>query len=396
MIYLKVMKTIKTAIFLVILMGLASFIYAQQLPELMVFHSPSCHRCLEAKKELMPAVEKKYKGKLVIEYYDITDTSNLKLFFGLKDKYNPEMKEFNLPVFFMKGRFLNTKTDLGDNLYNFIDASLEALDNQVIIVNEIDLTERFKDFKPWIIFGSGLVDGINPCAFTVIIFFISYLALQGYRKKELVAIGLSFIFSVFVTYSLIGLGLFNFLYRMKSFWLFARVFNISVGIFSSILGILALYDLFKYIKTRDTQGLILQLPRAIKNRIHSVITLHYRKSKSKEDGLDKPRVTLLRLILSALITGFLVSILEAVCTGQLYLPTIAFVLKTTPLKLQAFLYLLAYNIMFILPLLVIFLLALLGVTSSQFANFLKKHLVSVKVIMAFVFFSLGIFLIWRG
>jgi hypothetical protein len=106
-------------------------------------------------------------------------------------------------------------------------------------------------------------------------------------------------------------------------------------------------------------------------------------------------VHLSRLVLSALITGFLVSLLEAVCTGQLYLPTIAFVLKTTPFKLQALLYLIAYNIMFILPLLIIFLLALLGVTSGQFANFLKKHLVSVKVIMAFVFFSLGIFLVWR-
>ena len=394
MVYLEVMKAIKTIIFVAVLLGLTSIAYAKQLSKLTVFYSPNCHRCTEVKSKIMPGIEAKYKGKIRIEYYDITDINNHKFLLGLKDKYDPGIQEFHLPVFFMQGKFLNTKAELGDSLRNLIDDSLVNPDNQATSIDEIDLLVHFKGFKPWVILGSGLVDGINPCAFTVIIFFISYLALQGYRKKELVAISLSFILSVFVTYSLIGLGLFNFLYRMKSFWLFVRVFNITVGIFSIILGILALYDLFKFIKTRETQGLILQLPKAIKNRIHSVITLHYRKSK--ESSVDKPRVTLSRLILSALITGFLVSILEAVCTGQLYLPTIAFVLKTTPFKLQALAYLVVYNIMFILPLLIIFILALLGVTSGQFANFLKKNLVGVKAIMAFVFFSLGIFLVWRG
>lgn len=394
MVYLRVMKAIKTIIFIVILLGINFIAYADQISKLMVFHSPGCHRCVEVKKDVMPGIEAKYKGKIIIEYYDITDINNHKILLGLKDRYDPNIKEFNLPVFFMQGKFLNTKVDLVNDLHNLIDGSLANFNNQPMSVNEIDLTSHFKGFRPLIIIGSGLVDGINPCAFTVIVFFISYLALQGYRKKELIVIGLSFIFSVFVTYSLIGLGIFNFLYRMKSFWFFIRIFNISVGIFSIILGIFALYDLFKFIKTKNTQGLILQLPKAIKSRIHSVIGLHYRKSK--EGSLDKPRLVFLRLILSALVTGFLVSILEAVCTGQLYLPTIAFVLKTTPFKLQALAFLVVYNIMFILPLLAIFLLALFGVTSGQFANFLKKNLASVKIIMAFVFFSLGIFLIWRG
>ena len=394
MLYLEAMKAIKIIITIAILLGVTFTAYANQLPKLTVFYSLGCHRCVEVKKELIPEVEVKYKGKIIIEYYDVTDVSNYKMFLGLKEKYDPNMKEFNLPVFFMQGKFLNTKADLRDGLRNLIDGSLANLDNQAIGTKEIDLAAHFKNFRPWVIFGSGLVDGINPCAFTVIVFFISYLALQGYRKKELIAIGLSFIFSVFVTYSLIGLGIFNFLYRMKSFWFFVRVFNISVGIFSIILGIFALYDLFKFIKTKETQGLILQLPKSIKNRIHSVISWHYRKPK--DNSIDKPRVNLSRLVLSALITGFLVSILEAVCTGQLYLPTIAFILKTSPLKLQALGYLIIYNIMFILPLFFIFLLAFFGVTSAQFANFLKKNLASVKIIMALIFFSLGIFLIWRG
>lgn len=100
------------------------------------------------------------------------------------------------------------------------------------------------------------------------------------------------------------------------------------------------------------------------------------------------------LLMSALIAGFLVSIIEAVCTGQVYLPTIIFVLKTAVLKLQALAYILIYNIMFILPLVAIFLFALLGVTSEQFARFLKKHLVAIKIVMAVLFFTLGIVLVY--
>ncbi|PIP18848.1 MAG: hypothetical protein COT38_04990 [Candidatus Omnitrophica bacterium CG08_land_8_20_14_0_20_41_16] len=379
----------------------------ENTPKLMVFHSPSCHKCLEVKKTILPGIEAEYRGKIAIEYYDVTDINNYKFLLGLKDKYNPDMKEFTLPVFFIQGKFLNGKADLKKDLRNLINGSLVGFNNEAS-ARGIDLAAYFKEFKPIAILTAGLADGINPCAFTVIIFFISYLALQGYRKRELIIIGFSFISAVFITYILIGLGIFNFFYRMQGFRLFSRIFNISVGIFSIILGALAAYDLVKFRRTQDTEGLILQLPKVVKDRIHSVIGLHYRKPegsglasdsqshKAQGNTGDKPRVGLLRLIISALITGFLVSILEAVCTGQLYLPTITFILKTTPFKLRAFTYLIIYNIMFIFPLLVIFILALFGVTSGQFANFLKKHLAGVKIIMAFMFFSLGLFLVWRG
>jgi hypothetical protein len=106
--------------------------------------------------------------------------------------------------------------------------------------------------------------------------------------------------------------------------------------------------------------------------------------------------TFSKLVLSALVSGFLVSLLEAVCTGQTYLPTIVFVLKTTPYKLPAFLFLVIYNLMFILPLVAIFILALLGTTSGQFSRFLKTHLLKIKLLMAVLFFGLGLFLLWRA
>jgi len=341
----------------------------------------------------MPQIENEYKGLMQIKYYDITDINNYALAFGLKDKYNKDFELF-LPVFFINGRLINGKGDVKSNLKLAIDVALGEAHKEEWAL-KADLASRFSSFKPLAIVGAGLADGINPCAFTVIVFFISYLALQGYRKLELIIIGLSFIFAVFCTYLLIGLGIFNFLYRLEGFWILAKVFNISIGVLSLILGALALYDLIKFRKTKSSEGLLLQLPQALKNQIHSIIGMHYRKTKETEPK-KTVFVRLIRLVLSALVSGFLVSILEAVCTGQLYLPTITFILKSSVFKLKAFTYLLLYNVMFIIPLVIIFLLALFGVTSKQFAEFIRKHMVSIKLLMAVVFISLGVLLVWRG
>ncbi|MFH1075195.1 MAG: hypothetical protein V1752_08920 [Candidatus Firestonebacteria bacterium] len=367
--------------------------FGAEKAKLIFFHSPSCKKCLEVKKEFIPGIEKEFKDSIDIEYRDINDTENYKFFLGLLKKHGFGMK-ISVPSAYFNGRFFIGSNEIVANLKSYLAQSLNGA-RGLAAFPEIDLLKHFKTFRPLLISGVGLADGINPCAFTVIVFFISFLAVQGYKKKELIAIGLSFIFAVFLTYLLIGLGLFNFLYRLKGFWMLIKTVNISVGLFSIILGCLALYDYFNFKKTGQAEGSILQLPQAVKIQIHSVIGRFHRKPKSPEEGFTKPHI--FGLLLSALASGFLVSLLESVCTGQLYLPTIAFVLKTAPMKLEALGYLLLYNLMFIVPLLLIFILALLGVTSGQFAKFLKQHFALLKIIMAAMFFSLGLFLIiWVG
>jgi len=381
-----------------ILIGLGFFVFAHgqtQAPQddkLVVFYSPSCHTCIEAKATVIPDIEKEFRGKIQIEYRDITDVGNYKLFLSLKEKYGSKIESI-WPVFYFRGHFLNGSGKIQNGLRVLIGQSLSQKAEAREGLPSIDLIAYFKTFEPLAVIGAGLTDGINPCAFTVIVFFISFLSLQGYKRTELIIIGLTFICAVFITYLAIGLGLFGFLYKLSGFWFISKIFNLTVGILSIILGVLALYDFFKFKRTGQTEGLILQLPAGIKNQIHSLIGLHYRKAK--ESGGKVLRLHILRLALSALVVGFLVSILEAVCTGQVYLPTITFVLKASHLKLQALGYLVLYNIMFIVPLFIIFLFALLGVTSEQFSKILKKHLSTIKIVMAVLFFGLGVFLLWR-
>lgn len=383
-------KRIFGIILAILLFAGVQLVHTEELRKLVVFISPSCHRCMVTKEKIIPKIEKEFVGKVAIEYRDVTDLNHYQSFLVLKDQSRSEI-EFYLPMFYMEGVFLNGKGDVYLNLKKLIIASLgsDAIGFKEQPVG-LDLIERFKLFSPLAITGAGLTDGINPCAFTVIVFFISFLALQGYRKRELVAIGLTFIFAVFLTYLLIGFGLFNFIYALKGFWLVTRGINIGTGVLSIVLGILCIYDLYKYKATGSAENMLLQLPKPVKDKIHSVIGMHYRKAKD-----DMATRHIFRLILTALITGFLVSLLEAVCTGQLYVPTIAFILKTSHLKAQALGYLVLYNLMFVVPLFVIFIAALFGVTSGDFAALMRKHLATIKILMAAVFFGLGIFLIWR-
>jgi len=159
---------------------------------------------------------------------------------------------------------------------------------------------------------------------------------------------------------------------------------------SIVFGAAAVADTVKFMRTGKTDGMILSLPQAVKDKIHSVIGMRYRGTAREQSA------AMARLAVTAFVTGFLVSLLEAVCTGQMYLPTIIFVMKSTPVKLAAFGYLALYNLMFIVPLGAILVLAVTGMSSGQFTRFLTKHFVAVKLSMAALFFFLGLYLVWRG
>jgi len=360
---------------------------------LYVFYSPGCHKCIKAKNEIIPAVEKKFPGKFGIEYFDISEMENYRLMLGLRDKFSPGLK-MEVPVFFMDGRMLDGGGLSQQSLEKFIEAGLARPARDTDTAPKADLMGRFRAIRSATVIGLGLIDGINPCAFTVIVFFISFLALQGYARRELAVIGICFISSVFATYVLIGIGAFAFLYRLEQFRLISKAINYGIGFFSICVGGLALYDYFELKASGRTENLKLQLPKPVKDQIHKVVGRFYRVNKNLPEAASTRHIG--GLIVSAFVTGFLVSLLEAVCTGQTYLPTIAFILKTTALKFSALAYLLLYNAMFIVPLTAVLIFALMGAGSPQFAGFLKKHLLAIKLLMAVLFFALGIFLFWRA
>ncbi len=246
-----------------------------------------------------------------------------------------------------------------------------------------EVIERFRSFGLFTILGAGLIDGINPCAFTVLVFFISFLTFVGYKKRELLILGIIFISSVFITYILIGIGLFKFIQALEIFESFSKAVYLAIAGLAVTLGIYSLYDCYIYNKTKDPDRVKLKLPDFIKRRTQRII----------QDSTRDKNKKMAQLSAAVFLSGFSVSLLESICTGQTYVPTIAYVLRSPGLRPQAFLYLVVYNLMFITPLVIILLCGLAGVTSETFAKAARKHLGTVKFLTALLFFSLALLLI---
>ena len=110
------MRSIKFLIAIALIFVFPVFSHAvertQTLPKLVVFFSPSCHKCMQVKAEVMPKIEKEYKEKIRIEYRDISDINNYSLMIALKERYKSDI-ELEIPVFFFEGKLLNAKGNLG-------------------------------------------------------------------------------------------------------------------------------------------------------------------------------------------------------------------------------------------------------------------------------------------
>ena len=81
-----------------------------------------------------------------------------------------------------------------------------------------------------------MIEGINPCAFATLIFFISYLTMVGRKRTEIFSVGLGYSGTVFITYLMIGFGILSFIQHLSFLPLFSRVIYILTIAFALVLG----------------------------------------------------------------------------------------------------------------------------------------------------------------
>jgi len=244
-----------------------------------------------------------------------------------------------------------------------------------------NVQDQFRNMGWLTVVLAGLVDGLNPCAFATLIFFVSYLALAGKKGGAIIVIGIAFTLGVFLAYLVIGLGFYKVLDLLGDFLkIIARWVYVFTALMCLILAVFSFRDIGKA-KSGKLEDMQLNLPDGLRKRINAVI----RKGRGTR-----------RYAISAFFSGVIISLLELACTGQIYLPTIIFVSSMPELRLQAIFYLVIYNILFILPLVVVFILAYFGTTSKDLAQFLKKHAAAVKFGLGVVFTLLGAWLLYSA
>lgn len=350
------------------------------------FHQVGCADCDRAKYDL-DELQRRYPA-LVVTIFDIAKPESKTVYEALSERLGvPERERLTTPAIFVGQDYLIGRS---------IDLShLETLVLKYAnggsgpIWDELDkdsaeatrsIIERFKSFGLLPVMFAGLVDGVNPCAFATIIFFVSYLAVGGRRGRDILLVGAAFTSGVFIAYLLVGLGFLSLVKSLEVVTALAKAVYLGTGVFCLGLAGLSIRD-YLQVRAGKLAETSLQLPNFLKERIRVTI---------------RERARARHFVLAAFFSGFVISFLELLCTGQVYLPTIVFVASTPELRLQATLYLVMYNLMFIAPLVVVFGLVYFGTTARQLTVVLQERAGAIKLLMAAVFVMLGGWLIYAS
>ncbi len=342
------------------------------------FYQTGCKDCNRV-EILLSNLEKYYSG-IKVYRFDIFDNRNKILFEGLALRNKiPDEKRLIAPTLIIGEDYL-VKDDIRlkkiDSLLKKYETGSPHYDTLNFAAAEQSIFMRFSKLTIFGVIMAGLLDGVNPCAFATLIFFVSYLLFIGRQRRDIILMAAFFILAVFITYFSIGVGAYNMLKYLSGFDIIAKIIFIGFGITALVLGALSLRDYF-LARQGDLNQMILQLPLGIKRRIHKDI-----KEKGAVGGI----------IFGSLLVGFFISILEFGCTGQVYLPTITFMVSKAGIAIKPLLALFLYNVMFVLPL---FIISLLAVTFSTkaIAQSLETKIPTIKFFTALLFFALGILLI---
>lgn len=189
---------------------------------------------------------------------------------------------------------------------------------------------------------TAVIDSINPCAIGVLILLMSTLLSGRKSRRQMAKVGLIYITAVFITYLSAGLGL-TYTFTSIPLWV-AEYISIIVGIIIVILGIIEIKDFFWYGK-----GFSLAISPGMAKRIHKYT-----------QNVTGP---------TAILLGAFVAAVELPCTGGPYLAII--LILSQNFNLTAFLLLVVYNIIFVMPLVIILLSVYFG---TGIANIKKwKH-----------------------
>jgi len=355
--------------------------------EIVFFGSSTCHECHVIKAELLNPLQEQYPEQLSIKTYEIDNDKGLELLTRYEERYgvtNPSAQSLFLPDTFLTGF-----DDIISYGREFIEQRLQSDGYQrrriTIDSTRVDtavfsslLKKKAGDVSFFVgTLLTGLADGVNPCAIATMIFLISFLATQKRKRSEIIIIGFAYTGAVFCTYLAMGAGLSKLFAWLHGITILSSIVRWIAVVFAGTVGLYSFIDAAVFSRTRKTADIKIQLPTAVKKRIHSVISGNLNRSS---------------LLFGSIVTGFLVTLLEAVCTGQVYIPFILAMTQRSELKLIGWLYLILYNFLFVVPLIIVMILAYFGMKWDRLSRVTQKHLPVLKILLGSVLIGLALYL----
>jgi cytochrome c biogenesis protein CcdA len=314
------------------------------------FHKPKCKTCggqlnSEGFDAIVMDLEDEYGPQLTSEWIDLNEDENL-----------VRIMEYNIsltPAVVFNGEHRLVRDEITpESLREAVDALLDpgSAPPPMGGLTTISLP---------VIIVSGLVDGFNPCAFSLLIFFISFL--MGLRKtrSNILWMGTAYIAGNFIMYLALGLGL---LQAVSFLGIEHPIGKLGTALLI-ILGMLNLRDAFTWGED------LLKFP---KRAVPTVKTL-----------INKGVVP------AAIVLGAFVSMLEFACSGGVYVGILV-LLSSSARFWEGVGYLFLYNLAFVAPLVVILLVGSRAETLTRIDEWRVIRRRQMKAIVGAFMILLGI------
>ncbi len=317
-----------------------------------LYYGSGCPHCAKVESFLA----KNNLEKNIIEKEIYHNPQNAEEFNQLCDEKGIKLIDRGVP-------FLATKSQclIGDDqIINYFQKELKT-NNQVTQKNNKKFYQQ-KLTVP-VLIGAALVDAVNPCAFAVLLLLMITILATGKRKKALFS-GLAFSLAIFLSYFLMGLGLYSIIASFQASEIFMKI----IGIVAVILGLLNLKDYFWYGK-----GFLMEVPLSWRPKMKKII-----------GGVTNP--------LGAFLIGFVVSLFLLPCTSGPYIVIIGMlgqkVTHAIAIKL-----LLLYNLIFILPMILISVGTYWGLNIQKSEEKRSQNLKLLHLIAGIIMILMGVYLL---
>ena len=361
-------------ILLVLAVLLALAVPAFSQTTLVLFHEVGCSHCART-EAFLESIHPNYPD-LEIVHYEIHDEATEPVLSGLLAAYDVELSA--VPMLFIGDVAMMADTFYGYNEEPYTpsgraaEMTLEQAIQRAIEQGAGSPLDRIQEGEstslsegltiPAVIIAAA-IDSVNPCTFAVLVLLLGTLIVaQRKGKKGLVLkAGLAFTLAIYISYFLMGIGVFTAIQRAG----IQRQFIIVVSSLAILIGLWNMKDFFAYGKWFS-----IEVPKrwrpAVKRLTSSVVSIP-----------------------GAFAVGVLDSFFLLPCSSGPYVAILALLSKNTSWT-SGMWYLLLYNFIFILPLLGITFAVHLGYTTTARAErWRSERLKILHLIAGILMFLMG-------
>ena len=204
----------------IIFILLSSIVLAQNPVNVHVFYGQGCPHC-GGVSNYFDSIQEIYPEMNVSTHEVYFNADENKLFHEFSEAYGLEVQ--GVPTTFIGNKVISGYANwLEDDIKNEIEFCIEneCIDpyekvysnltgnSSVVIEGDVSSSEKRNELTLVLVLGAATVDAVNPCAFAVLVMLMSTILASNNKKKALFA-GIAFSFSIFISYFLMGLGLFT-------------------------------------------------------------------------------------------------------------------------------------------------------------------------------------------